>query len=250
VAADAERRKADIGAAAIREARDKGETMLARGSEMTLVPSCDGVTFNPERVTVRWLEDLHRAEFRFRAGGELAGSAANILITAYVGPMIAAQMRAPIIFAGEGEQTEPGTVAGTGDGVVCEGEMYRAEQIFISYSHKDAAIAKACRNAYRALGFDVLIDIDTLRVGENWNERLRGLIDNATIFQLFWSNNAAESPFVAQEWAHALSRSQAQGLKGFIRPVFWQDPMIKAPEALEHLHFDYIVLPRLETDER
>ncbi len=123
--------------------------------------------------------------------------------------------------------------------------MYHAEQIFISYSRKDTEIAIACRNAYRALGFDVLMDMDSLRAGQNWNEELKRLIDRSSIFQLFWSARSAQSTFVRQEWQYALQSKATDAGEGFIRPVYWEDPIVRPPTELSHLHFEYVALPRL-----
>jgi len=70
------------------------------------------------------------------------------------------------------------------------------------------------------------------------------MIDNADLFQLFWSERSARSPYVDQEWRYALQHYKGEG---FIRPVYWENPLVPPPRELSHLHFDYIELPRLET---
>ena len=45
---------------------DSGEA-IPRQSELTFVPSMDGVEFNPPRRTFRWLEDVHQEDFRLHA---------------------------------------------------------------------------------------------------------------------------------------------------------------------------------------
>jgi hypothetical protein len=78
-----------------------------------------------------------------------------------------------------------------------------------------------------------------------WQPRIAELIDSADLFQLFWSRNALESPFVRQEWEHALRLGRA----GFIRPVYWEDPLPAdearqlPPEALRRLHFSRLHRP-------
>ena len=62
---DAERFKSEIGD--MRETKKPVSTQMTRGTEITLVPSCEGVTFNPERYSFKWFEDQHRAQFRLRA---------------------------------------------------------------------------------------------------------------------------------------------------------------------------------------
>jgi len=222
------------------EASSDQTAQLTRGTELTLIPYAEGFTFNPERLTFRWWEDMHRAMFRMRADKRLRGTAANILLGVYIGPVIVATVKIGVLL------TDPTSASLTPQPAeIGSAELYRAEQIFISYSRKDTDIAIACRNAYRALGFDVLMDMDTLRAGQNWNEELKRMIDRATIFQLFWSARSAQSTFVHQEWQYALQKKGILRGEGFIRPVYWEDPIVPPPDELKHLHFEYIPLPRL-----
>ena len=69
------------------------------------------------------------------------------------------------------------------------------------------------------------------------------MIDTSDLFQLFWSTSAAQSAYVRQEWQYALHQLRGEG---FIRPVYWERPLVSPPVELHHLHFAYIELPRLE----
>jgi hypothetical protein len=114
--------------------------------------------------------------------------------------------------------------------------MYRQDKIFISYSHKDTDLVLAFKKVHEATGFDVLIDIDDLRAGQEWNAELMRMIDRADIFQLFWSENSKTSKYCKQEWKHALKRNA----EGFIRPVYWHRPMPNPPRELSKYHFEYV----------
>jgi hypothetical protein len=203
-------------------------TRLARGTELTIVPSCEKVTFNPERLVLKWMEDYQRAEFRFRADSVLADDAARGQINIYAGPLLVGTLTFAMLFS----KTAPNVVPPQEE----NSRMYRQEEIFVSYSHQDTAVALACKKAYEALGFNVLIDVDTLRAGQLWNEKLMNMIDRASIFQLFWSPNSGQSKYCRQEWEHALKRNR----EGFIRPVYWEHPMFKPPEELSKYHFEYM----------
>ena len=71
----------------------------------------------------------------------------------------------------------------------------------------------------KALGMTFLRDVVSLKSGQDWDSQLLKLIDQADIFQLFWSPAAADSQYVRKEWLHALKRQR----EGFIwkrtRPV-------------------------------
>ena len=125
----------------------------------------------------------------------------------------------------------------------------RYRKIFPSYSHDDQAIVADFAEVVRALGDEYLQDVLTLRSGERWQTRLPELIEEADVFQLFWSSNSMRSPYCQQEWEHAL----ALGRPLFVRPVYWEDPMPQDPTlglppvALRELHFiKYDVHPARE----
>ena len=205
-------------------------TQLARGTEITIVPSCEGVTFNPERITFQWLEDLHRAQFRLRADASLADMAGNAQVTIYVGPLIVGTLKMGMLF--NETEASPGVVRSEEVG----GRMYHQDDIFISYSHRDTKVVNHCKKAYEALGHNVLIDFETLRSGQKWNAELMRMIERANIFQLFWSENSSKSEYCRQEWQYALQLNRDEG---FIRPVFWEEPIPTPPAELSEFHFDY-----------
>ena len=205
-------------------------TKLARGTEITIVPACEGVTFNPERITFQWLEDRHRAQFRLRADASLADMAGNAQVTIYVGPLIVGTLKMGMLF------TETEADAGSVRSEVASGRMYHQDDIFISYSHRDTEVVRNCKKAYEALGHNILIDFETLRSGQQWNPELMRMIERANIFQLFWSQNSSTSEYCRQEWQHALQLNRGEG---FIRPVYWQEPIPEPPAELSAIHFDF-----------
>jgi hypothetical protein len=240
VQADAQRFKQEMGSTQ-REARSTAPAKLARGTVISILPEVAGVEFNPPRISFKWVEDMQRAEFRLRAGKDLAGSAANGTVTIFVGPLIVATIKVAMLF--DEASAVPVTLAADTQATA---SVYKQEEIFVSYSHADTPVVIACRDAYMALGYDVLIDIDKLRSGEHWSQALMELIDRADIFQLFWSQNSSKSEYVHQEWEYALKKSATKG-EGFIRPVYWEKPLIPPPPELEPLHFAYVPLSRPTT---
>ena len=203
---------------------------LSRGTEITIIPWCEGITFNPDRLGIKWMEDYQRAEFRFSADQSLVDDAAKGLINFFVGPLIVGSLKFAMLFNYSNEQSILDSEE--------HSEMYHKDAIFVSYSHKDTKIVKAFRLVHQATGYDVLIDIDNLRSGQEWNYELMRMIDRADIFQLFWSQNSSESKYCQQEWQHALKRNK----EGFVRPVYWQKPMPNPPEELSKYHFEYVEL--------
>ncbi len=214
---------------------------MTRGTQITVVPTCQGIRFNPERFVFTWIEDWHQIKFRFQVDQRLANIVGNGEITTYAGPLIIGSLKISMRFV---QQSLVPHIEKRRNFVETSASLYK--HIFTSYSHQDTPVVLACRNAYKALGFESLIDIDTLRSGQRWNTELMRMIDTADLFQLFWSAGAAQSTYVRQEWQYALQRMPEES---FIRPVYWEKPLVPPPAELKHLHFAYIELPRLEIPE-
>jgi hypothetical protein len=123
------------------------------------------------------------------------------------------------------------------DLVPATGSPYR--RIFPSYSHQDTAIVEQAEAFGLMLGDVYLRDRTTLRSGEDWDARLLELMDQADVFQLFWSSNSMRSNYVRREWEHAVALNRPS----FIRPTYWETPMptsarpVLPPDELRSLHF-------------
>jgi hypothetical protein len=218
-----------------REATSTAAHPVARGVILTIVPLGQGLTFNPPTISFQWLEDWFRAQFRFQVSSNLSGSAINGEVNIYAGPLLMATIKMSLLC-----EDWPSAASLRIPDAEATANAYQQQQIFTSYSHQDTSVVEACRNAYVALGLDVLRDLDTLRSGQVWNKELERMIDRSTIFQLFWSKHAAQSDFVRQEWEYAL---KCQKGEGFIRPVYWNQPMDpQPPEPLAKFHFKYMPL--------
>ena len=241
----------------VQEVRRQAEAMLAEDAasyssltqdsshavpqegELTFAPVIAGVEFNPPRRTFLWQEDVHREEFRMRAAPSLEGQVARGRLTVFLGSIIIADVSLSVRVGGE-EASRP---------VRASAGVYR--KIFASYSHRDVAIVEACEHYARAFGDQYVRDMVHLRTGEVWDDRLRQMIEEADVFQLFWSRNSLRSRFVRQEWEHALSLRQ----KGpsFIRPVYWEEPLPAdpeqdlPPEKLRRVHFQRLSVDSSET---
>lgn len=83
-------------------------------------------------------------------------------------------------------------------------------KIFISYAHQDIEQVKHIALAYKAQGSDYFFDRDKLAAGDIYEEEIFRYIDNADLFILCWSANAARSEYVMKETTHALLRAYPQ----------------------------------------
>jgi hypothetical protein len=215
--------------------QDSGQAVPRMG-ELTFVPEMSGVTFNPPRASLLWIEPVHRIEFKLMASPTLQGQTARGRLTVYLGGIILAEVTLAIrVDAGAGKSETRSEAARV--------RAYR--KIFASYSHRDIAIVEQFETYARAVGDEYLRDWVHLRSGQVWSEQLCRLIEQADVFQLFWSHNSMRSQFVRQEWEHALSL----GRPSFVRPTYWEDPLPRddtaglPPQALQALHFQRIGFP-------
>lgn len=96
-----------------------------------------GGQFNPERTKFRWLEDVHRQDFKLRADHALAGQTARGRLTVYLGAIIVAEVSlaiavdwdaAPAAWPAQPPAAEPA-------------RPYR--KIFASYSHEDTEVSSS-----------------------------------------------------------------------------------------------------------
>jgi hypothetical protein len=214
------------------ERRGEATRAVARGAGILAVPELAGFRFNPPSARFLWLEDWHYVNFRMQAvsgtpGLEL-GTAINGRVAFFVGPILIGEVKIWTYLA-ESDQD----LASVGPGRTT-GDAFR--RIFPSYSHVDVDIVEELKSAYRAIGDQFLQDVDVLRSGEEWNAALLEKIDEADVFQLYWSETARRSRYVEQEWRHALGRD----IPNFIRPLYWKQPLAPIPQELAGLHFHYL----------
>ncbi len=203
---------------------------LAPGTTIDLVPEGRGLEFRPARASLTWEGEWQRADFEMHATAERAGHVVEGSVACYVGPLLIAEIRLPVVVIAPGEPAPAEKDAPESRSA----SMYRS--VFASYSHDDTAILECVETAYKALGMDYLRDVMELKSGQSWSDELLAMIERADVFQLFWSERASQSPYVEQEWRHALGLAEAKG-GAFIRPVYWQRPMPPVPEPLSRIHF-------------
>ena len=201
---------------------------VPREGEILLLPTVDGLVFNPASRTFRWLEPIHREEFRLRTSGAPVGQTLRGRLSVFLGVRLLAEISLQFLVSEAPAPSKPEPVVG---------RPYR--RIFASYSHRDVHVAEQFERYAAVFGDRYLRDWIDLRAGENWSERLEELIGQADVFQLFWSWNSMRSANVRREWEYALSLSRPN----FVRPTYWEFPMPRdqasglPPPALSALHF-------------
>jgi hypothetical protein len=237
--------QAGVGAYAAPRADARGG--VPREGQLTFVPFVEGIDFNPRSQTFEWQEDVHQQNFRLRAWPATQGRVLRGRLTVYLGAFILADIALAFRVSTAAEPPPTPTVRSVNlittdlapDSRMTPVTAVPYKKVFPSYSHKDLAIVHQAEAYGEALGHVYLRDRLALRSGEQWEERLLELIDEADIFQLFWSSNSMTSEYVRREWEHALALSRP----AFIRPTYWEVPMPRSadpplpPDTLRKLHF-------------
>jgi hypothetical protein len=216
----------------MRTYRDRAapSTMAIRaGTEITLVPIARELEFDPAERVLRWNDSWQRADFQMRASDSRVGHVANGRIEFYVGPLLVGQLGLDVVVIPD----EESAAQASSEQSVPSARLYNS--VFASYAHADSRLVEAVERAYQALGMDYLRDVMMLKSGQDWSEELLHKIEQADVFQLFWSANASRSAYVEQEWRHAV-RQRVKGAT-FIRPVYWEDTLAPVPSELSQIHF-------------
>lgn len=116
-------------------------------------------------------------------------------------------------------------------------EKVRLRSAFISYASADRAkvVARIQGIQLACPDMDLFFDVESLRRGESWENRLYQEIAGRDLFYLFWSKNAATSEWVKKELQYALSRKTVD----FIEPIPLEGPEVcPPPESLMGKHFN------------
>lgn len=193
-----------------------------RGFRVAAIPHVAGFQFSPERALIRQQPGWQRFDFRFRAAGaEPDISHAGFLTFAIEGVIVA---DIPLVITADA--TEALSTSGPVD-------SYRS--IYCSYDPADVTVAARVKAVQDLLESGFMHEVDVLRAGPAMTDRLCDMMGRADSFQLFWSENAARSTLVMDEWRHALSIDKAR----FIRPVYWARPVPKLPPELQQLDFRF-----------
>lgn len=107
------------------------------------------------------------------------------------------------------------------------------KHIFVSYKHEEQDFVEMLIRQLQAAGFQVWVDTEQLRAGENWREAINFAIKDALALILVISPEAKASQYVTYEWAYA----QGAGVKVIpllLKPTEKLHPQL---EMLQYLDF-------------
>jgi hypothetical protein len=217
----------------------ESRAMLKYGTALTVVPESDHAIFDPPQQTRTWNNEWIRFEFDF-VSQVVQSNTLDIRLSIQVAGIEIAHIDCDLMVSDTGDGAHR-SINPLADARLHSVTSRMYQKIFVSYSRQDDLIAERYRLAQQAAGQDVFMDSYSIRAGEDWQAALARAIDEADIFQLFWSPNSARSDNVRNEWEYALGyRCPENQCVTFIRPVYWQKPLTSPPPELSHLNFRYV----------
>lgn len=212
-------------------------TQIPPNTLITFKPNIPDIFVNPPQQEVVWVEDYHKVSFEIRyIGDKTEGTTCSGFVDVFASGMLVGNI--PVSLAVNSKSDSIGEL----NPVLSLGSSFN--RIFASYARKDIAIVHACKEAYKMLGIHLYVDRDDLLSGQYWEPVLQNIIKSSDLFQLYWSQAAADSKAVENEWRIALQVSQ-NCKNNFIRPLYWQLPNPPIPKELGHINFAYLDMRQL-----
>ena len=114
-------------------------------------------------------------------------------------------------------------------------KLQRRVRVFISYSRKDSEIAQWLWNNLQNRGYEVTLDEHDILPGEEWRNRLSGLIQSADVVVFCVSPNFAASEVCSWE----VNEAERQG-KRLLPVVVTETVTSSLPERLSQLNFIFM----------
>jgi len=213
------------------------KTHLPRQSVVDITPDVPGLLFDTAKATLPLWEDQQFAEFRFKPDDSSVGQLCRGWLHFWLEGVILADVSVAII-------VESDDVPDIFQEAMAEANARPYRLVFPSYSHDDEQVVERLEAYAESFGDEYLRDVRRLRTGQRWKEELKGFIRRASVFQLFWSERAAQSAYVADEWRCALRERDVRPDPYFLRPVYWREPLAPYPEELREIHFAKVPLIR------
>jgi hypothetical protein len=218
----------------------KTVAQIKSGTILKIIPECDQISIEPSFQTIKWIDNWINLSFVFKPLKKLARKKLEIRIAIQVEGIEISNIKIPIDILAP-RQTR--TINSLAKAKLNNRATTIYQKIFVSYSREDNEIVEIYRLAQLAVGNDIFVDTYSIRAGEDWKKVLACAIDSADVFQLFWSKKSANSRAVHDEWNYALEyKCPRTKCIDFIRPVYWEAPLVPPPDELSHLHFRYIPL--------
>jgi predicted hydrocarbon binding protein len=211
------------------------DIVVGEKNTITILPRLQGCTFTPEMINLEWTSNRRWANFdvkvtsnnpNFRFCRPRPG-----VVRFFMNSIAIGEVNIRVFLENDSRVAE--SVKSTAYMIANP-----FGNIFASFADEDTTIGNNVKSVANTLGNNYVNYISKKNKG--WNEKINQKIEEADIFQLFWSHNAKESEIVAEEWKHALNCKNNSS----IRPIYWEKPLknYSPPKELKSLKFTFLTL--------
>ena len=214
----------------IKAASELPKKPVPKFSVIKVTPDIPGLMFDIQEARMSLWEDKQSVEFRFRVEDKFIGNVCRGWVNFWLESILIASLKV-IIFAAPDDVPD----IFKEELAAVNSKPYR--KVFPSYSHEDEEIVQCIERYAVSFGDEYLRDVKKLRTGEKWNPKLLEFIKNADVLQLFWSEKAAKSSYVEQEWRYGLKERKFRPDPYFVRPVYWTQKPTGIPDELDGIQF-------------
>ena len=193
------------------------------GALIRIVLSSPDIQINDGEETMTWHGQYLNFYFSVLVPKDYSADRIQFKAVVYINDVIATRL---IFFAGCDVTYQ-----------IVDVERYDISKIFASYASQDREkVAMIIQGMEKARpDIEVFLDVDKLRSGENWEERIYREIDQSEMLYLCWSRNAMKSKYVNKEWRHMYNTKGEE----YIEPVPLETPDICPPPIeLAKKHFN------------
>jgi hypothetical protein len=209
-----------------------GEAWLKFGSKVVLIPSAEGITFNPPFTVLWWSDALNRESFHFWGEKSVIGKTVEGKVDVFVGLVQLGSLPFSIKFVEE----EKKPIVKISDYQMTHQRMWR--NIIACFDKSDDEAIYHLLRAIAATQDPGLIESVLNHDDDNQEFKIRKLLKTAESFQLLWSEYAAQNKSLKSEIEMALYEEWERGVK-LIHPVYWNEPCPE-PQPLPKELFSYI----------
>ena len=215
-------------AATVATSHENARIGIPRGGGLVVVPDLPDVECSPTKAALTWVGELEELRFLLRAASHRVGTVIEGWVRVFCGALVVAETA--VRFAVVDAATALGELSGQ--------PMTSYKRIFPCFSPKDVQLVVGFAEVAEAFGDRYTANvIEGRRDDDAPGEWMLPLIEQADVFQLFWSRHSMHSMACRWQWEAAL----ATGRPGFVRPLYWEHPFPRAPglppPALEELRF-------------
>lgn len=203
--------------------KTNGYAEAERNSTVRVELSCKEFDFDDNVLELKWIGMHLGFDFFADIPKSFTGEAINFSAKVFINGMLATRLCFTVNTQDENIQMP-------------EVKRNDVKSIFISYASQDRYIVATMVYAFRLAmpHTRIFFDVDSIRSGENWEEKLEKEVKNHDTLYLFWSEYAKASEWVEKEWKCAL---ETHGVDSIVPVPLDHPDDCPPPDRLNQMHF-------------